>query len=846
MSNSTYATDVVALDFGLDLTTPKPVAPSGTLSGCLNYEITDRVGLKRIDGFERFDGKLNGGCDTFWEIGHGGGPYVVGDVVAARFIDSPVLSYNVLGVVVEVVSSGVFRLGVLNDSLLPVIRDSDGLVVEIAATSVALAIIDQTTKSVTEHTPPSFVRDIRYATSNPAQQLEAIRTYQNYLRAQSSALPGTPVMAATYQGVHYAAAGAKRLLVTSPGPVSITSVPGTRLGCTGSGVTATLTRVEPVTNGAILYYTDLNGTFSTATGTVTGLAGTANGSPITGATFAVGTFSTSNEHAEVYFCADEQVEFRRLAGLRKGWRPLDMGWELPFALGNNPTLPGKFDRGLGVGTQIAYWISNGSTTFTCEMNTYTVSSGVFSAGTAAGTCSVSKLVLSSGPYAPPTSGWAIYRTATIAPANKLADISGPMTYNFLPGLSAIAEARSMYQMRDKNFYATDGLGLLFGVSGASRAFYMNTDRFSYITTTPSETATPRHIGFISDSLALGYADGRVQVSVPGEPWNYSGVDGGYEYGAGYPIRGLLQMQGDTIGVFTSSGVYAVQGSNQDNYVGRTLVPNIGTVEYTVVSIGDAVFVSPAGVVALSQSEKYGDFVGSPISFKINPLLRPLASKLGSVVAALPVRNKNQYRLYCVDGTIFTMTFREGKMVEATTQRYFVGRFNEADSRGKFAVPLALSSVLDEDGQETLLFSHFSPNSRAQSNFLYRLDSGWGFDGTSVPAFFDLNWYFAEQPFMNKIMRKVRIDGESRGVATLAVRTAADYLPQYGRSVEGNLPRVAEFVADTDKPYSRMVNVEERGLNIAVKVEHSPEFGSPEPPHTLQTLFIQFTGAKTDA
>lgn len=846
MSYSTYNTDVIALDFGLDLTTPKPVAPSGTLSGCLNYEITDRVGLKRIDGFERFDGRLGGGCETFWEIGHSGGMYVQGSIVAARFLDSPVLTYSILGVVVEVISSGVFRMAVLNDLILPVIRDADGLVTEMAATQVRLATVDPLTKQVTDHSPPSFVRDIRYAVPSPQSQQESIRQYQSYLRSSVSALSSAPVMAATYQSVHYAASGAKRMVVTSPGTINITSVPGTLIGCTGSGVTAVVTKVVNQGTSASVYYQDVSGVYASASGTVTGLSGTANSAAITNSTFPVGTFGASNDCAEIFFCADEQTEFDRFFGIRQGWRRLDMGWEFSFSNGSNPSLPGKFDRGLGIGSQTNYWISNGTTTFSCELNSYSIASGTFQAGTAAGRMSISALALVAGTYAAPSTGWAIYRAASIIPANKLADVVSPMTYNYLPGVSELLAARSMYQVRDKNFYATDGLGLLFGVSGASRAFYFNTDRFSFITTSPSETSNPRHLGFISNSLALGYADGRVQVSVPGEPWNYSGVDGGYEYGAGYPVRGLLQMQGDTIGVFTSSGVFAIQGTSQDNYVGRTLVPNIGTVEYTVVSVGDAVFVSPAGIVALSQSEKYGDFVGSPISFKINPLLRPLARKAGSIVAALPVRNKNQYRLYCLDGTIFTMTFREGKMAEATTQRYFVTRGNLEDARGKFVVPLALSSVLDEDGQESLLFSHFSPNSRAQTSFMYKLDSGWGFDGTSMPAFFDVNWYFADQPFVNKVLRKVRIDGESRGSASINLRTAADYLPTYSRPVEGNLPQDRQYLSSLDRPYSTMVNVEERGLNVAVKAEHVTEFSAPEPPHTLQTLFIQFTGAKTDA
>lgn len=47
----------IALHGGLDLTTPAPLARNGTLSDCLNYEVANRRGYTRVDGFERFDGR---------------------------------------------------------------------------------------------------------------------------------------------------------------------------------------------------------------------------------------------------------------------------------------------------------------------------------------------------------------------------------------------------------------------------------------------------------------------------------------------------------------------------------------------------------------------------------------------------------------------------------------------------------------------------------------------------------------------------------------------------------------------------------------------------------------------
>ena len=42
----------VALDQGLDTTAPPLMAKPGTLIDCLNYEMTNHVGYRRIDGYE--------------------------------------------------------------------------------------------------------------------------------------------------------------------------------------------------------------------------------------------------------------------------------------------------------------------------------------------------------------------------------------------------------------------------------------------------------------------------------------------------------------------------------------------------------------------------------------------------------------------------------------------------------------------------------------------------------------------------------------------------------------------------------------------------------------------------
>lgn len=67
MSND-YLPEAIALGLGLDLASPKIGAVKGSLLSCLNYELTDIVGMSRIDGYERYDGRISGANDAFYII----------------------------------------------------------------------------------------------------------------------------------------------------------------------------------------------------------------------------------------------------------------------------------------------------------------------------------------------------------------------------------------------------------------------------------------------------------------------------------------------------------------------------------------------------------------------------------------------------------------------------------------------------------------------------------------------------------------------------------------------------------------------------------------------------------
>ena len=55
-SDSSIKLHPVALNQGLDLVTTPMLVEPGALIDCLNYEMTDTSGYRRIDGYEKYDG----------------------------------------------------------------------------------------------------------------------------------------------------------------------------------------------------------------------------------------------------------------------------------------------------------------------------------------------------------------------------------------------------------------------------------------------------------------------------------------------------------------------------------------------------------------------------------------------------------------------------------------------------------------------------------------------------------------------------------------------------------------------------------------------------------------------
>jgi hypothetical protein len=286
--------------------------------------------------------------------------------------------------------------------------------------------------------------------------------------------------------------------------------------------------------------------------------------------------------------------------------------------------------------------------------------------------------------------WTIHAAYPPTDANQIGTVAERsesdgvgMAYNGLPSAAATVSNRSRYMFITANFFAVRELDSIYGAHGLPRAFAYNGDFFYKIhTQADPDKDQPRHVAYHHGHLALGFDDGRVDMSVIGQPYNYDGALGASEWSIGDRVTGLLPLSGTILGMFGSKSVWGLSGTTVDNFSTQVITPNIGAIEYTVTDMGFPVYANAYGIYTLSQTQQYGDYLGTPMSQDISPWLRPrLVRKYTSdkeVVVAWPVRSKNQYRLAFADGYVSSMTLNAGQQSSPTFsfQQYII--YDEED------------------------------------------------------------------------------------------------------------------------------------------------------------------------
>lgn len=435
----------------------------------------------------------------------------------------------------------------------------------------------------------------------------------------------------------------------------------------------------------------------------------------------------------------------------------------------------------------------------------------------------------------------------------IAIFSSQMKSQLLPCRKQMFNARSQFEIITANYYANRDWISIYGVSGIGPAFtYDNFFFYKYYTELTKSEDTPRHICYHRNHNCLGYENGQVIVSIPGEPINFDSVAGSTQYAIGDRLTNLLSLNGTALAIFGESSIHALTGTvlisspaNDANM--QILSPYSGAIEYTAVDCGVPLYADYRGISTIEASQKYGDFENGRVSYLISPLLHDRVSDrfafqatAQNILFARAVRNKNQYRLYCADGKVITCSLpMNNRGYEFTTQQY------SNSSSFDTLVPITICNGVSRQGRDLLFGSfHIVPddpsrtltlNSPDREMFIYAMDTGTQFDTAPIKHVITINWVGLDSPVDHNLVRRVNIQMLNYNYFNEYIQLAADY-GTFNSALRTIVIDPATLPPTVDKQPSYTVTATDgRGVSIAIRIGGEHSF----PGHVLQALVVHY-------
>lgn len=447
-------------------------------------------------------------------------------------------------------------------------------------------------------------------------------------------------------------------------------------------------------------------------------------------------------------------------------------------------------------------------------------------------------------------GWEL-RTDRNGGGTLIAKFTSQMKAATLPSRSTMESAKKRFEIITANYYANSDWKAFYGVSGCGPSFqYDGYYFYNVYTALPVTEDNPTHIAYHRNYNVLGFENGQCIVSVPNEPTNFSPTAGSTLYPFGDRVTGLLSLNGTALCVLCESSIHALTGdvlaaTTANNAVTQVISPYSGAIEYTVVDCGIPLFADFRGISTIDTTDKYGDFENGRISYQITPLLSnrvndrfSYQSTERSILFALPVRSKNQYRLYFSDGLILTCSLPGAdRGYEFTKQQY--ANYETLDSM----VPVAACTGTSKSGRD-LLFATFrllpfdetkraTPVTPQRECYVYALDKGTQFDDGAIRHFARLNFQALGRPNDLDTVRNVRIELLTNHFFDGYISLTTDYdTPSLVKRQLKIDPAGKSIRLDKDADY---LIAKTEGIGTTVAIEIGGEHKNPG--HILQALLI---------
>jgi hypothetical protein len=233
---------------------------------------------------------------------------------------------------------------------------------------------------------------------------------------------------------------------------------------------------------------------------------------------------------------------------------------------------------------------------------------------------------------------------------------------------------------------------------------------------------------------------------------------------GGDITGLIAFR-DQLIIFTVDSIHRLAGNTLGDFQLQPITTSTGCLDpYTVQEVGgDILYLGPDGVRWLSATERNEDFGLERASENIqSEVSRTIV--LGPQYTSLPIRAKNQYRLF----TYSTST------PKALSRGFLATKYSDQGTTriewGEIVGMKVYSAHSRQfDDREIVLFT-------SEDEYVYKMENTGGFDGGDISYSFKTPWMPITDPRIRKTIYKHSLYLKTTGTFSIDFNLKLDYNP----------------------------------------------------------------------
>jgi hypothetical protein len=316
--------------------------------------------------------------------------------------------------------------------------------------------------------------------------------------------------------------------------------------------------------------------------------------------------------------------------------------------------------------------------------------------------------------------------------------------------------------------------VVVGCDGVNPAFKYDGTTYTLLNGTGSP-ANPKYAEmFLARLVLAGYSSNpsAITLSAPNDDTDYAGADGALEINVGDVVVGLKNFR-NNVYIFGQNRIYKLVGSTSADFAIQPVTTEIGCVDGdTIQEIGgDLLYLAPDGFRSVAGTYNIGDVDLSLQSRTIQPLVRPLLTDIsGQVFSSCVIRQKSQYRcmVYSPEVSKANAIGFIGKITDGPAQNAFNLTYTQYDWTTTSGIQCYCADSYFDATKERAVIGDVS------NGFVYILESGNDFDGTSIIAVYQSPYLTFKDLTLRKVMQKINLFTQLEGQVDVNLNLNFDF------------------------------------------------------------------------